>query len=291
MFVLQLSILLTVCSLGLQASLADATSLFRRPSLLFRSLLAMNFFMPLFAVSVAATFPLHPAVKIALVCLAVSPVPPILPRAQMKLGGSSHYVCGLLVSAALLSIILVPLTIELLSRIFGRDVRITPGAVAKIMATSVLLPLALGMLIRRFAPGLAQRTSLPLSAIAFLLLVASAAVLLTVSLPGIAALIGNGTVLAIAMFAVVGIAVGHWMGGPDPADRSVLALATASRHPGLALAIAGANFPGQRQTVIAALLLYLLVKAVVLIPYNSWQKHRQSVAGRQRAAEPKRHAA
>src|SRR5262249_57834790 len=97
-FLVQLSVFLTVCSLGLQASLADAVWLFRHPRLLVRSLLAMNFFMPLFAVVLVMRFELNPAVRIALVLLAVSPVPPILPRVQSKLGGSPHYICGLLAS-------------------------------------------------------------------------------------------------------------------------------------------------------------------------------------------------
>ncbi|HZD94663.1 MAG TPA: hypothetical protein VE133_10445 [Candidatus Sulfotelmatobacter sp.] len=278
MFVLQLSIFLSVCSLGLQSGLADAISLFCRPSLLFRSLLAMNVFMPLLAVVAAKMFQLHPAVKVSLVFLAVSPVPPLLFRAQRKLGGSPQYICGLLVSAALLSIALVPLTVELLGRIFQRDIHITPAAVARIMAATVLLPLILGMLIRIVAPELAERTRSPLAGIAFIALLASGAVFLVASFPAVAALVGDGSVLAIALFVVAGITIGHLMGGPEPADRTALALATASRHPALALAIGSANFPGQGQRVAAAILLYMLVKALALIPYNLWQKHRLSVS-------------
>lgn len=114
LYVLQVSIFLTVCSLGLQATVADTTFLFRRPALLLRSLLSMDVLMPICAAILAAAFHLHPAVTIALVFLAVSPVPPILPRAQLKLGATSHYIFGLLVSATLLSIITVPVTVEIL---------------------------------------------------------------------------------------------------------------------------------------------------------------------------------
>jgi predicted Na+-dependent transporter len=290
-FVLQLSIFLTVCSLGLRATLADAIWLFRRPSLLLRSLLAMNFFMPLLAMVLALKFKLYPAVKIALVFLAVSPVPPMLPRVQSKLGGSYQYICGLLASTAVLSIILVPLTIELLGKIFGRDVHIGLGTVAKIMLMSVLLPFAVGILIRHAAPGLAKKASAPLSGVAMLLLLGSAAVLFMVALPSVVRLLGNGTALVIAIFVVVGTIIGHWLGGPEPANRSSLALATASRHPGLALALASASFPAQKQVVAAAVLLYLIVKVVALIPYRLWQRGRLGLSNGQKSVEPKQHAA
>jgi BASS family bile acid:Na+ symporter len=73
----------------------------------------------------------------------------------------------------------------------------------------------------------------------------------------------------------LGLAVGHLFGGPNPEDRTVLALSTATRHPGVALAIAGANAPGGNKTVLAAVLLYLIVNAIVSIPYVNWRKHRQ----------------
>jgi BASS family bile acid:Na+ symporter len=174
---------------------------------------------------------------------------------------------------SVLSIIVVPATIEVLGKVFARDIHISPLAVAKVMLATVLLPLAVGMLVRRAAPRIAERTSTPLSGIAFLVLLVAAGVLLVVTLPGMIALIGNGSVLAIAVFVVIGLAVGQWLGGPDHGESTALALATASRHPGLALAIAAANFPNQRQTAIAAILLYLTVKVLVLIPYNLWRKH------------------
>ena len=82
----QASILLLVFGLGLHATPEDTTYLFRRPRLLLRALLAMGVIVPIFAAVLAATFDLHPPVKIALLLLAVSPVPPILPGKQLKLG-------------------------------------------------------------------------------------------------------------------------------------------------------------------------------------------------------------
>jgi BASS family bile acid:Na+ symporter len=65
---------------------------------------------------------------------------------------------------------------------------------------------------------------------------------------------------------VVGLVVGHVLGGPDADDRAVLALATATRHPGVALAIATEIFPTQK-LVAPALILYVIVGAISSVPY------------------------
>jgi bile acid:Na+ symporter, BASS family len=75
----------------------------------------------------------------------------------------------------------------------------------------------------------------------------------------------------MVVFALVGLAAGHVLGGPDTPPRSVLALSTATRHPGIAIAIAAVNFPDQRLAP-AAMLLYLLVSALVAKPYLVWLK-------------------
>src|SRR5215471_9944965 len=98
-------------------------------------------------------------------------------------------------------------------------------------------------------------------------------------------LVGHGTVVAIGAFSLAGLAAGHLLGGPDPDDCAVLALATASRHPGVALAIASANFPGQT-LVPAAILLYLVVSALVSIPYLAWRlRLRRGLAGAVESSE------
>jgi bile acid:Na+ symporter, BASS family len=88
--VLKASIFLTVFALGLQATFADATFLFRRPGLLARGFISMSVMMPLLALLLVMTFRLEPEVKIALVALSVSPVPPVFPKKALKAGGEQQ---------------------------------------------------------------------------------------------------------------------------------------------------------------------------------------------------------
>jgi len=275
MLAIKASIMLLVFGLGLHASPQDATFLFRHPGLLARSLLSMNVIMPLFAIVIAKVIDLHSAVEIAMVALALAPVPPILPGKQEKAGGRAAYAIGLLVAAALFAIVLVPAGVELMGKIFAKDLHMTASTVALIVLLTVLAPLTAGLIVNRFAPTLAARIAGPVSLFATILLVVAALPVVVAAWPAVKSMIGNGTLLALAVFAATGLAVGHWLGGSNPDHRTVLALATSARHPAVALAIAGANFQQQR-AVLAVIFLYLVVGTVVSLPYVVWRKRRHA---------------
>lgn len=278
--VLQASVLLTVFAIGLRASAHDATYLFRRPGELVRAILAMNVLMPLFALSLVFMFDLNPAVNIALVALAVSPIPPVLPNKMVKEGGTDSYAIGLLIAVGLLAIIVVPLSMEIIERVLNIPLQMSLASVAKVVFITVLVPIGLGLLVHKLAPALSERFAKPISQIAGLGLLVTMAAIWYSAAPAMWTLIGNGTVIALAAFVLVGLAVGHFLGGPAPENRTSLAFSTASRHPGIAIGIAAANFPEQK-LVMAAILLYLLVNAFASIPYILWSRRRQPVAQNQ----------
>src|SRR5688572_9474212 len=151
------SIFLLVFALGLGANFGEALYLLRRPAQLVRSLLAMNIIMPVVAVGLVAAFDLHFALKVVLIALALSPVPPILPKKQLKAGGSEHYTVSLLFSAALFAIVSIPLSAEVIGRLFDKPTNVTAGAVALIVSITVIAPLVAGVGLRGFRPGVAQR--------------------------------------------------------------------------------------------------------------------------------------
>ena len=97
---LQASVLLIVFGFGLQASGRDLLYLFRRPSLLARSLVAMFVVMPILAVVLVRVLELRQSLEIALVALAISPVPPLLPKKQDTAGGESAYALALMAVVA-----------------------------------------------------------------------------------------------------------------------------------------------------------------------------------------------
>jgi BASS family bile acid:Na+ symporter len=275
------SMFLVVFAVGLTATLRDAASLFRQPGQLARVVVAMYVVMLAVVIGVALAFDLHPAVKITLGALAVSPVPPILTGKALKAGGDSSYTTGMMVAASLLCIVFLPLAMWVCEQVFATQLALPIPQALRQVATSVLVPLAAGMLLRHFFPSLADQAK-RISLLAMVLLALAFAAVLAGAWSSMGSLIGGGTLLALLVFVLVGLASGHLLGGPLPEERAVLAVACASRHPGLAIAIAQANFPDEK-LVAPAVLLYLVVMVVVTSVYAKWSGGRVHRIGRRHA--------
>jgi bile acid:Na+ symporter, BASS family len=262
---LQVSIMLTVLGFGLKATPDHLLYLVRRPSLMWRSVLAVFVMMPIVALLLARLFHFRQVVEIALVALALSPMPPILPTKGMKAGGDSAYAVGLMTVLGVVSIVAIPAILKLLEAASGQPLGMSPGTIAGIVFKTTLVPLVVGVAVRAAAPSFADGLAKPVALIGKVLLVLGALPLLIVTFPAVIALIGEGTLLAMLIFALVGLGLGHYMGGPDAEHSTVLALSTASRHPAIAYGIASANYPDL--SFGGAIVLYLLFSAIVTAPY------------------------
>jgi len=276
------SILLLVVALGLRATFGDATALFREflrpPNRLLRALLAMYVIVPLVAVVVARLFDLSLPVRVAILAMAVAPIPPILPGKQLKFGGSSDFVFGLLVAVSFAAIVMVPLSVNVLGRLFGAEAVFGPDEVARLIGTTILVPLVVGMTVRHLAPGVAQQLAPWASRLGNVLLLAVLVPVLIKAWPAVISQIGNGAILAIGAVVAAAIVAGHVLGGADADDRSTLAIASAMRHPGVALAIATLNVP-EEPRIPAAILLYVLVAAVATTIYGAVRRKQIARAG------------
>ena len=268
---IQASLIVIVFCVALNTRQGDLLSLLRRPGLLLRSVLAMNVLLPVIAVLLAMGLGLNRQVEIALIALAVSPVPPILPNKQIKAGSSASYAVALLAWSAIVAIVMIPASIEVLQWIFKRPLEVPASLVLKAVGISVLAPLLAGVVVRQLAPAIAARIARPLSTLASILLIAAFVPVLIVAWPELRAQIGNFTLVAIVVLVLAGLLIGHLLGGPAAGDRTALALSTASRHPGVAIAVATAVAPGDKE-VIAAVLLAFLVSIVASMPYTRWRR-------------------
>ncbi|KQW78784.1 hypothetical protein ASC65_15845 [Brevundimonas sp. Root1279] len=263
---------------GLNSGRGELLYVFRRPALLARAVLAVLVIPPIAAGLLIWALPLTPAVKAGIMLMAVAPVPPLVPGKELKMGGSKEYAYGVYVAMALLTVISVPLVFEVASALFGRpEDKVPMTKLIMTILTGVLLPLALGLLVRRFAPAIADKAAPLIYKLSMLLVLLAFLPILVAIWPALEALIGNGTLLAMAVVTVICIAAGHMLGGPERLNRATLAVAASVRHPGIAIALAGANFVGKE--VQAAVLLYLLVGLVVGALYGVWLKRSAPAHG------------
>jgi BASS family bile acid:Na+ symporter len=267
----QISIFLTVLSLGMRASLAEILYLFRRPGQLIRALLSVYVVMPVVAILMVTIFTLNPVVEVVLIALSISPVPPLFPGKAFKSGGDTSFTFGLLAAITLLSVIVIPIAFGIFDVVLKRETQFTELSLVFTVMKTLILPMVIGMMLRYFAPAFCARFGDVIGKIAGILLIVSILPILIFILPLIWSLIGDKTVLAFIIFALAGGLSGYFLGGPDPHERTVLALATTSRHPAIAITLAAANVDDTpTKLVAAAVILYLIVSTIVIAPFLKW---------------------
>jgi BASS family bile acid:Na+ symporter len=266
--------MLTVFGFGLRATIEDVFYVIRRPRVLVVSLVSMFMVMPFIALALALAIAPPQVALVALVTLALSPVPPTLLGKEHDAGGHASYGLGLTVAVSVLSIVLTPALVLFLGALTDNPFNVSSAAVARQVLAAVVLPLAAGMLVRAFLPRLAERVEKPFGLVAKVVLLAAVAVVLVAAFPQVLGVLTARTVVAFVVFTSLGLAFGHIMAGPDPDDSRVLALASALRHPGIALAIASANFPSLQFGAVT--IVYLIIGAIVCIPYLKWMQRRST---------------
>jgi BASS family bile acid:Na+ symporter len=146
-----------------------------------------------------------------------------------------------------------------------------PVALLRVLAITVGVPLAAGILIARLWPRTVALSTM-VGRVALALLVVSAAVILFKEAPAVADRIGNGILLVTVAIVLFGLLVGHLLGGPDSGNRGALALATSARHPGVAISLATATFPLDQKAILATVLLFILASVVLTLPYVLWRR-------------------
>ena len=272
-----ISLAVLVFGSGLGARFADVAALVRRPGLLLRSLGAVLIVAPVLAVGLVKFFDLRLQVAVALVALAISPLPPLLPNRTEKAGGRADYGLGLVFVLAVLAVPALVMAAPILGAVFGRDYAVTPWAIARLLTLSMLLPLLAGMATARISASTALRLATPIERAQRWILPTAMIALVISAAPDVWPLIGGHTLMAIGLFVVGGFAAGHLLGGRDRRHATVLAFATSCRHPATALALASVNFPNTDEH--AAIALYGLVTAVVGLIYTQWARRHGAMAG------------
>lgn len=262
-FAIVASIVFIVLSIGLAAPPGAIRAGFGKPMNIARAMVAMFLFFPMFALAVTWIIPLDPAARIALLALAVSPMPPILPIKEQKLGGELDYVLAIQLAASLVALAAAPLMFMLAGQIFGREASFDALGVARTIMVTIVVPLGVGLGVAAIAPEAAARFSRPFRALGMTLLAVGFLIVIWQAWPGIQAAALSLTIVAAVLMGLFGLAVGHWLGGPFHGNRHALAVATISRHPGVAIGLAAAADLEPKQPIVAVVLMYLLVMALL----------------------------
>ncbi|MFL6736306.1 MAG: bile acid:sodium symporter family protein [Sphingomonas sp.] len=280
--VAQASLVLLVLAIGLQSSWSDIAYTWQRPALLVRGFVAVNVIVPLCAVLLCLVLPVDKMTKAGLVIMAVSPLAPFAIGKMMKTGADRAYVVGTYSALMAMSILVVPVTFGLIGILAGRDASVPIAMIGRFVLVFVAAPLVLGVIIATWFEDFGRRAGPVATKIALVCLVPIILLILYRSTGAALALVGDGSLAVIVLTVVAGIAAGHLLGGPDPARRTALAQAAATRHPGVAAMVANRHFNDQQ--VPLAIILFLLISIVVSALYGKWVTNRPPTKRRHAAA-------
>lgn len=263
--------------LGLGLLPREFVWVWRRPGLMAQALFAVLVAVPAIALVVARSLDLPRAAEVGIVLMAIAPGAPIALQRSLGAGGERSFAPGLQVTVALLAALSMPASIALLDRLYDATASVSPWDIVRQVAVVQLLPLALGVATSRMLPRLAARVA-PLVDRAWKVLLLVLAVLAIVGFWRVMVAAGPRVALAAALTTLGALAVGHWLGGPDPGTRTAVAITSAARNPGLALLVAALN--DAPAAVRATLLTYMIVAAFTVLPYalgRSRLAHHQSL--------------
>jgi BASS family bile acid:Na+ symporter len=267
MILLKVCVAVIIACVGAGASPSELTYIWRRPGLLLRSLAAMYLLVPAVAFGLVLLMPIDRGVKAALLVLAVSAGAPLLPRRLKKLN-SQQYIFSLLITSSLVAIVAVPVWATLLGAYFDVTVELSASTVVSDIAKTILLPILIGMGFRAIVRARSERLSDRVLMIAGVVLVASAITLLIVHREHLVGLTWPGMLSLVALL-IFALFIGQGLGGPNPDDRTALAIACAMRHVGVAL-IVSEEFVGVRTAVLV--IAYFVTAFIVSSIYLTWRR-------------------
>jgi BASS family bile acid:Na+ symporter len=219
--------------------------------------------VPLLAILVAATLPLGPAARGVLVLMAVSPGAPMLMSKAHKSGNVALAVT-LAVVLTLAALVFVPVEIGVLNRLFPWHLQASSAALLRKLAPKLLLPLALGLIVRGAWPAGANAIEPFVRKLFQLALLVAAIGALATSWHE---LVGMTPWAWLAMLLVTlgAVWLGDAVGGRDPRDRATAAYAVVLGNPAIAMTVVALSYPELRAAPI--IVAYAVLRAIMVLPY------------------------
>jgi BASS family bile acid:Na+ symporter len=233
-------------TIGLGATVAEVLAVARDWRGVLRAFFANYVIVPAAAVGLVLAFRAQPMVAAGVMIIAVCPGAPFGPPFTAIAKGDVSRAIGMMVLLAGSSALLAPLLLRLLLPMVteaGAPLNIDAARIVATLAFVQFLPLCLGLALGAYKPALAQRLKGPAAKLSTILNVALLVLVIVVQFKMLSAIRAKGYFGMLLLWLISGGA-GWVLGGRVAAHRSALAITTAVRNVGVALVIAGGNFPG-----------------------------------------------
>ncbi len=261
-------VLSSMLAVGLSLTVREILAPLRNYRLIVLALLANFALMPLAAHIITKLLRLDQPLGIALMLLGTAAGAPFLPLLARISKGNLAFAVGLMVLLMVVTVGYMPLVLPLMLE----GVSVDPVKIGSSLVFLMMLPLAIGLLVRARLSGIAAKAQPFLSRLSILSLVLLIALLLITNMQNVLSLYGTRGVLASIFFVAAGSGVGWVLGGPQSDTRGVMALGTAQRNIAAALVVGGQNFKDPR--VIVMVVVVAIVGLLMLMPFARYLAKR-----------------
>ena len=266
----------SMLSMGLSLTLAQIIEPLKNARLVILALVANFILVPLLAYAITWVIPLDAPVRTGLILLSTAAGAPFLPKLAQVAKGKVAFSVGLMVLLMVVTILYLPIVLPLL---LG-DVQVNPWDIAQSLIVMMLIPLAIGLLIRARWPDAAANVQPTFGMAANIGLLVLTVLGLVLNFSSMIALVGSLGILAGIIFIVISLVIGYLLGGSDGGIKSVMGLGTAQRNISAALVVAAQNFSAD---VITYLMVIAVIGLVVLMPTAGELGKRAKGAGTEAA--------
>ena len=240
-----------------------------RPAVMLRSLVAALILVPAAALGLILLLEPAPAVAVGLAILVACPPAPLMIKSATKVGGGdAAFIASLHLCLAALAVVTVPAVLNVMAIPLGFSADVDPFALLKILANTILLPVGLGLVVRALFPRWADAFASILGKVGSVGLLVVLIALVAALYPALLAMdaYSYGVIAAVC---VAALAIGHLLGPRDGAEKTILAIECAVRHPGLAITIAATKLTPER--ALPVLLPCVLTFILIATAYLFWR--------------------
>ncbi len=260
--------------MGLRLSLPDALRGLRSVRFVAYTLIWSFVICPFLAYAITLILPLRPTYAIGLILLGMAPCAPFVPILVDKAKGDIGFTAAFMLLASVGTVICMPFTVPLLAK----GLTTSAWAIAKPLLMVVLLPMAVGVVIRRQADALASKLLPVAKKLAGLFGLIWSILCLIIYGKGLLSMAGSYAILSqLIFFGLVCIGT-YWLGlGLGYEQKVVLSIGVTTRNLGACLTpLLFAPEVDERATLMIVLALPIMV--IVSLSATKWLYRRAANA-------------
>ena len=258
----------SMSEIGLGLRLREIAEPLRNIRLVVPALLANFIVAPLLAVGIARLLHLEPPFATGLLLLGLASGAPFMPKIAGMAKGDVALAVGLLVMLMVGTIIFMPVVLPLLIE----GTQVNPLKIVRLLVLLILLPLAVGMVVKARAAPFAARLAPVLGRISLITLSTTVVLIISLNFQSLLAVYGTGAIYAGILFSALSALTGWLVGGRLAARRTAMSLGTGFRCFPAALIVSVQNFTDPDVTIMV--IVTTLTALLVLLPAAWWMAKR-----------------